>query len=1216
MLTPSAQAQARSELVRGRVVDDAARAVVGASITITRAPDRRTMQAVTDSVGKFLVRVVDGSGDYLVLVVKEGYLAVRRRVEATSGVGDLVADFILRPTPVLSTVEVRSIRPVRATNTLLSGEPGTGAAERWRDGANGQVAPTLAGDIDALAGTIPGVTRTTDGFAVLGSAPSSNLTTMNGFEFPVARVPRAARLETRVTTSTYDATRGGFTGANVDVRLGPGDRNYQRRNAYLAFEPNALQWTDALGRALDARNNGLRASLGADGELVRRRLVYNVALDAERSTHGVATFGTASATVLASQDLIPDTVTAVLGNAVRLGVPTGLGRISYAGARDQLTWLGRLDDVSDSLRVLSLTTFLTGTRDDGIGLRPTATPSAASRLRDLSGGLQLSTSNLVGPGHRALLISKVAASGARVDRAPETLGANALVQMPALLDVASALGSPLGVTTVELGGGTSATRDSRWIAEVLSELYWNVRGREHRMHTALGLRAEGLHQQENANSSGLYVFPSVDAFRANRPAAYSRTLTSATRAGESWNASAAFSDDWTLSPRWSLIYGLRAEARGFLDRPQRNPALEQDLGIASGTAPTHVTLSPRIGFTYVYQNSRSTDSFRAINPSGTYTRPRLGVIRGGIGEFRDLARPGLLALSRANTGLADGTLNLSCVGAAVPTPIWQSTVGPERCLGDNGSTVRSRVVDVLDPTFDVPRVWRASLNWMTAVGALTVRVDAVGSRSNGRPSLIDQNFVGQSAFRLATEAGRLVYVPPTAIDPATAFIAPGAGRRDAAFGGVFQHRSDLAAEAGQLTFTVAPDPLRSQQHLPLLGALSYSLQQSREQYRGFDGTTGGDPRDKAWSASASDARHVIVLQAGAYHRRLGTLTTFWRFQSGLPFSPLVSADVNGDGVANDRAYIPRAGDGDTVLRAGLQSILSSVPTAIRRCLATAGGQIAARNSCRGPWSQQLNLQWTPPITTTAWGRQVSATVFVQNVLGGVDQLLHGADRLQGWGASVVPDPVLLIPRGFDPSSASYRYAVNPRFGETRAYRTGFRNPFSVVLDFSVDLSVPREVQGLRRALEPVRAGNAWRRKAADSIAAYYLDLHTGDLYRAVLSESDSLLLTRDQRASLRVADSSFVEETRRAYRALGAYLAQYPDDAVGRTALDSVQATERAQKLRLWMTVDRVGAILDPAQRLMLPLIAYVLGVPREDRLKSNFGFGFAVSLTGSPTPP
>ena len=51
------------------------------------------------------------------------------------------------------------------------------------------------------------------------------------------------------------------------------------------------------------------------------------------------------------------------------------------------------------------------------------------------------------------------------------------------------------------------------------------------------------------------------------------------------------------------------------------------------------------------------------------------MIRGGIGEFRDLLRPGILADASAATGLEGGTSTLSCVGAAVPVVDWSKFSG-------------------------------------------------------------------------------------------------------------------------------------------------------------------------------------------------------------------------------------------------------------------------------------------------------------------------------------------------------------------------------------------------------------------------------------------------------------------------------------------------------------------------------------------------------------
>ena len=77
----SASAQSEPDVVRGRVTDDSARAVAGATVMITRGPDRLTQQTTTDSSGAFSSRFEQGTGDYLVYVNATGFKADRRRVQ-------------------------------------------------------------------------------------------------------------------------------------------------------------------------------------------------------------------------------------------------------------------------------------------------------------------------------------------------------------------------------------------------------------------------------------------------------------------------------------------------------------------------------------------------------------------------------------------------------------------------------------------------------------------------------------------------------------------------------------------------------------------------------------------------------------------------------------------------------------------------------------------------------------------------------------------------------------------------------------------------------------------------------------------------------------------------------------------------------------------------------------------------------------------------------
>src|SRR5205085_2747244 len=143
----------------------------------------------------------------------------------------------------------------------------------------------------------------------------------------------------------------------------------------------------------------------------------------------------------------------------------------------------------------------------------------------------------------------------------------------------------------------------------------------------------------------------------------------------------------------------------------------------------------------------------------------------------------------------------------------------------------------------------------------------------------------------------------------------------------------------------------------------------------------------------------VVLQSGFSTSKTGTVTLFGRLQSGLPFTPIVQGDPNGDGRGGDRAFVPNSStESDPVTRAQLLSLLSDGSGTARACVQAYAGQVAARNGCRGPWTQSLNLQWRPPLPKHVRER-LTTSVYMQNVLGGIDQAVHGANDLKGWGSS-------------------------------------------------------------------------------------------------------------------------------------------------------------------------------------------------------------------------
>jgi hypothetical protein len=66
------RAEGVTEIIRGRVMNDSAKVVVGASVFVTRGPDRAFKQTTTDSAGRYSVSFENGTGDYLVAVSSVG----------------------------------------------------------------------------------------------------------------------------------------------------------------------------------------------------------------------------------------------------------------------------------------------------------------------------------------------------------------------------------------------------------------------------------------------------------------------------------------------------------------------------------------------------------------------------------------------------------------------------------------------------------------------------------------------------------------------------------------------------------------------------------------------------------------------------------------------------------------------------------------------------------------------------------------------------------------------------------------------------------------------------------------------------------------------------------------------------------------------------------------------------------------------------------------
>jgi hypothetical protein len=624
-----------------------------------------------------------------------------------------------------------------------------------------------------------------------------------------------------------------------------------------------------------------------------------------------------------------------------------------------LTWLGRLDDTRDTLRTRTLTSYAGVTRDGALGFAPLVAPSAGGERQERTLGAQMVLGSYVGPGRRILTETRLAASQVRTETTPyRTLpGATVLVR-------SATLDGRADVTGVTLGGSPFlASDETRWTAEGANETTWLANGRRHRFKALVWGRGDGTRERALTNPLGTYTYNAIDDLAANRPARYTRTLAQPAREGTVWNAAAALAHQWT--PSRLVLAALRRPPGGerLRRRPRAQPRARAGARRAHRRGPHARARQPACGFTYRTTATATTARDQQLaRRAASSARHRRAAWR-----RRRVPRP---APSRR---LADAVAGTGSPGAprshasrAAPcrlgTAPRRPSALPTRCLDGRACSGSAPVVTLLDPATTATQL-RTSLDWLHQPRASTAAQGwATGLLDLAQPGTVDANFAGSPRFALAAEGGRPVFVSEAAIDPASGAVSPAESRRAAAFGRVGVRTSDLRGYGGQLTAQLSPDVFRFRSRRSLFASTAYTLQGTRRQVRGFDGAAFGDPRVREWAAAPNDARHVLVVQGGFTAPRLGTVTLFGRAQSGLPFTPVVQGDVDGDGRAGDRAFVPDpARAGDAALADGIRALLADGPATARRCLERSLGRVAARNGCRGPWTQTLNVQWRPPV---------------------------------------------------------------------------------------------------------------------------------------------------------------------------------------------------------------------------------------------------------------
>jgi hypothetical protein len=1168
-------ATAQTDVIRGRVLTVEGLPLQNVRVTATSIPGNVTREARTNREGNYQIAFANGPHDYIMGFSLIGYAFKQFEIKQVADEDVLVADARLSVVQLDTVVSTASNQQRISRNSQT---PDVSGSEQTVNNTN--LPPDLQGDIAAMAASLPGVTLIpgldgqADGFSVLGLGADQNTTTMNGQAFNASNLPRDAQIQSSLSTSTLDVSRGGFSGGNFNLSASSGS-NFRTRGTSFVFNAPALEWTDRAAQAVGTEYTNLSLGGVISGPISYNRSFFSLSYQLGRQTRDNATLLNTSALGFQTAGVAFDSVQNLLGILRQRGLSATAGGLHQTRLSDNGSIFGNVSfspPTSSSGQSVGLTYNANWSRQDPAGGSATSLASASGDRVNWGGGLQARHTGYIG---NTLSETQATVSMSRNYGNPFLVLPSGVVRVSSDLPEGAS-----GVSNLTFGGSQSfnSTSESK-NAGVQNTLSWFDNANKHRLKLETEFNYNGSSVNQSFNRLGTFSFNSLSDLANGTPASFARSLSAYDRSINLFLAGASIGDSYRRNQDLQIQYGVRIDGAHYATAPVYNADIEHVFGFRNDHVPNPFAISPRIGFQKTLGQAPEIFAF-----TGAQRAPR-AIVRASIGMFANNPSVGLIGSALDNTGLPSGAQQISCVGSAAPVPNWSAYENdpssvPTTCADGTLGTpfaVTAPNVYLISPDYHTPRSIRANASWNGSLfdGRFAAGLTGTYSVNLDQQRTFDLNFKPSQQFLL--DDGRPVFAQAANIVPTTGSIAPGDARVSAAYNHVNAMRSDLQSRTSQIQVSLSPIP-----HGPtkFTWSATYTYLHTRERISGFQNTA-GNPLDLVWSTNGQGPHQISY---NLRYNLFNAAAISWNgsFRSGSRFTPMVAGDVNGDGYSNDRAFIYDPGKvSDSALASGMQQLVANANPATRDCLERQTGHIAARNSCRAPWSSNASIQLSLDRAKFRMPQRANVSFSLSNPLGAADLAFNGSGHLKGWGQSYAPDQSLLYVRGFDPTANRYTYQVNQRFGATSPALVVLRSPVVFTTQMRVDVGAMRERQtlgmqlGLGRILPGTRQPEALFRAVGVSSISNPMGV--------IIRQQDSLHLTVAQADSLAAMNRRYTYRCDSLWAPVARYFVNLPERFDEGEAYDRYLRTRRAQIDMLANLAPTIRELLTPEQRRKLP---------------------------------
>ena len=437
----------------------------------------------------------------------------------------------------------------------------------------------VLGDLSAMAATLPGVTLIpgADGAAnqisVLGLGADQNNITLNGLNFSGTDLPRDATTQTRVTTSSFDPSRGGFSGAQIALRTTSGS-NYKVQSVHQTVDAPSLQYTDLAGRQLGQQFTNLQFSGSASGPFQLDKSFYSFSWQLGRRSNNLQDLLNTDPLALERVGVSQDSVARLINMLEAEGIPLSTSAIPSQHLNENGSFLSSFDFAPSGGHNFNITLNGRWSGQDATSVSTTAVPVHGGQTRSYGGALQARHSTYFWDNFldetSGSLQESVTTGDPYVELPSATVRVNSTFP-----------DAPPGVQNLVFGGSTSLPRNSlTTTGEVQNQLSWISLDNKHRYKFGVDFRYNRYSQDNTTNRFGTYTYNSLQDFEDGDPFSFTRRLQVNRRLGDDLGASAWLGDAYRRTQRFQVTYGVRVDASHFQGNPTLNPLVDSVFGTA------------------------------------------------------------------------------------------------------------------------------------------------------------------------------------------------------------------------------------------------------------------------------------------------------------------------------------------------------------------------------------------------------------------------------------------------------------------------------------------------------------------------------------------------------------------------------------------------------------------------------------------------------------